>query len=139
LEGKREGGRKEGKEGGRKEGRKRGRKGAYRVGCLAECGHEATLDVFKEQEGEAALVLGIVHHAKVDEGGGGGGGGGGLALAASAAVNDVMEDVLVVDDRHFLPTEATDGLIGGIYVLLNMHAPEANEAGESEQIRYRRP
>ena len=52
-----------GREEGRKEGREGGRKGPYRVGCLAKCGHEAALDLFEEQKGQTALVLGIVHHA----------------------------------------------------------------------------
>jgi len=60
------------------------------------------LDLLQEQKGEPAFVLGVVHHAQVDEGGGGGGGGG-LALATAPAVNDVMEDMLVVHDGHLLP------------------------------------
>jgi len=75
----------------------------YRVSRLAVRRHEAALDLLQEQKGEPAFVLGVVHHAQVDEGGGGGGGGGGLALAAAAAVNDVMEDMLVVHDGHLLP------------------------------------
>jgi hypothetical protein len=95
----REGGRERGREGGREWGREGGR-GPYRVGCLAVGGHEAALNFFQKQKGEAAFVLGVVDHAQIDEGLGGGAGGGGVA---SAAVNDIMEDVLVVDDGHLLP------------------------------------